>query len=741
MLARVMEMVQKNKSQHRVTFGLFEADLDSGELWKAGSRVKLQGLPFKVLVVLLENAGNVVSREELHSGVWGPDVVVDFDHSLSNAIKKLREALGDSADNPRFIETLSRRGFRFIAPVGFTASTSSTTYSPVAAPPTLALVEPQPDQTIATPAVEDVGDLHRKRSWNDIGRLTLCLALGAVVTAGGLLLWKPKSTLPVPPRIFQITQEGTIYSPKVPLLGTLSAVATDGSHLFSPSNVNGQIVLSQISIATGASQTLPLPSQIGVPEVEAISPNGTQLLLRSNLAAASPQPLWIVPIDGGSAFRVSDVLAQSATWMPDGRSILYSTGNQISVVSLENAHTTTLATVPGRAFWPRWSPDAQFLRFTLMDTVNHTSALWELAKGETSPHPILKGWTEGICCGSWTADGKNFVFEATKNGYTDLWSTDPSFGSDPIRLTSGPLNYKAPLPGRVGGEIFFVGQDIHSRLERYDAEQKQYVPMAGFLATADHITYSRDAQWVAWVDMDSRLWRARVDGTEKVVLTPPSMKVFMANWNPDGTRLALMARDPGQPWQIYLVGAAGGTPQRLLQEEKNLGDPSFSADGMSLVFGIVPELMGQKDSSRAIGLMDLSTHTVSTVVHSEGMYSPRWSPDGRYIAALSFDQKQVMLFDTTTKTWKVLAATSAAHPVWSRDSKSIYVHAYLSDKKPVYRIRVPDGQMTEISNLSNFHVGSITLADFSGITPDNIPLMHAEVSSGNLYELDLTPRR
>ena len=101
----------------RVSFGLFEADIKSGELWKAGYRVKLQSQPFKVLTILLENAGEVVSREELQRRVWGPDVIVDFEHSLGGAIKKIREALGDSAENPRFVETLARRGFRFIAPV------------------------------------------------------------------------------------------------------------------------------------------------------------------------------------------------------------------------------------------------------------------------------------------------------------------------------------------------------------------------------------------------------------------------------------------------------------------------------------------------------------------------------------------------------------------------------------------------------------------------------------------------
>src|ERR1700679_1375510 len=113
----------------RLTFGLYEADLQTGELWKAGFRIKLQSQPFKVLCVLLERPGQVVAREELQERLWGKDTVVDFDHSLGTAINKIREALGDSADNPRFIETLSRRGYRFIAPVGVVSAEVSAEHA------------------------------------------------------------------------------------------------------------------------------------------------------------------------------------------------------------------------------------------------------------------------------------------------------------------------------------------------------------------------------------------------------------------------------------------------------------------------------------------------------------------------------------------------------------------------------------------------------------------------------------
>jgi DNA-binding winged helix-turn-helix (wHTH) protein len=104
-------------SSQRVRFGIFEADLRTGELWKSGRRLKLTGQPFSVLAILLERSGEVVSREELQRRLW-PDTFVDVDHNLNTAIKKIRETLADSAERPRFVEMLSRRGYRFIAAVG-----------------------------------------------------------------------------------------------------------------------------------------------------------------------------------------------------------------------------------------------------------------------------------------------------------------------------------------------------------------------------------------------------------------------------------------------------------------------------------------------------------------------------------------------------------------------------------------------------------------------------------------------
>ncbi|MGB9203340.1 MAG: winged helix-turn-helix domain-containing protein, partial [Terriglobales bacterium] len=128
-------------SRRRVRTGLFEIDFGSGEVHKEGRKVQLQEQPFRVLAILLECPGEVVTREQLQERLWSGDTYVGFDEGLNTAIRKLRVAFGDSAENPRFIETVSRRGYRFIAPVelGVIPSPSPPTTTVAAKPRPISL--------------------------------------------------------------------------------------------------------------------------------------------------------------------------------------------------------------------------------------------------------------------------------------------------------------------------------------------------------------------------------------------------------------------------------------------------------------------------------------------------------------------------------------------------------------------------------------------------------------------------
>src|SRR6059036_765418 len=144
---------------HRILcFGSFEVDVVAGELRRQGLKIRLQDQPFRLLVLLLERAGEVVTREEVREKLWPADTYVDFDHSLNTAARKVREALGDSAEAPRYVETLARRGYRFVAPLAEPGPTAPLAHSADAdaaspSPPTAARLRSSARRALVIAAV------------------------------------------------------------------------------------------------------------------------------------------------------------------------------------------------------------------------------------------------------------------------------------------------------------------------------------------------------------------------------------------------------------------------------------------------------------------------------------------------------------------------------------------------------------------------------------------------------------
>jgi len=742
----------------RFSFGLFELDLQAGELWKAGFRVHLSGQPFKVLTTLLTKPGEVVTREELQREVWGPNTNVDFERALAGAINKIREALGDSADNPRFIQTLTKRGYRFIAPVAPVRSTLAGAEFAQAVGPSIdsatagqSLVAAEVVHTptadgksgvsssaggasLARPSRVVMAQGRHAWSARELGLAASSAALFLIVLTT-IWLWRRQPDA-APLRVDQLTRNSSI-STGPPNMENLLTLATDGDRILTSVMHDGRPQLSSISISTGEIQRLALPQELAANSLADISRDSSKLLLKSHLSSASEQPLWVVPSSGGRALRVGDVLAHDASWMPDGASVLYANGNDLAIIRLGDGVSRHFAKLNGRAFWMRWSPDGKLLRFTLMDPVTHTSGLWELEKSGGTARRVHIPNSEHLsaCCGTWIADGRVYVLQAGD----DLWMLRGSGrNATTSQLTNGPLRFISPVAARSGSRIFFLGLDQPSGLQKFGGREG-FRSAPSFLSDATRVDYSRDGVWVAWTDSsDDSLWRARAgDGSDKVQLTPEYLEVFMAHWAPDGKHLAVMARERGKVWRTYLVNAAGGAPIPLLSEDRNAADPGWSADGKRIVFGREPDLMGKENGSHTIQIVELATGATEEVPGSEGLFSPRWSPDGRWIAALSLDQKSVMLYDVAQRQWKQLAFTSAADPTWSADSKSVYVHAFLEEKQPILRISVPDGATQAIADLSGLHNLGTTNYFFGGLTPADEPLVVPRIGTGNLYTLDL----
>ncbi|HEY9139051.1 MAG TPA: CadC family transcriptional regulator, partial [Terriglobus sp.] len=451
----------------------------------------------------------------------------------------------------------------------------------------------------------------------------------------------------------------------------------------------------------------------------------------------SEQPMFIVPGAGGSAQRVVHVLAHDATWMPDNSHILYAAGNDLYEADPAGGDPVHYASLPGRAFWLRWSPDTKTLRFTLFDPLSHRQTLWELRTNDRKPHPLLGSWAQSrdVCCGNWAPDGSSFVFQATEGSASDLWRIS-GLTDTPQRLTDGPLAYQGPLFA-TKDSIYMTGVATEGEVQILPPGMRSFSSYRGIYSNAHRLEQTRDGRWLAWVDTEGRLWRARPDGSELLQLTPTELQVFSAHWSPDGSRLAMMARMSSGAWSIYQVLADGSDLQRVLEAQTNAADPTWSPDGQQLAFGQTPDLLGKDSAPRTIQILDLKTHQLAVIPQSDGLFSPRWSPDGRYIAALSLDQKQLRLYDTQAKQWSTLTSRSVADPVWSDDSKYIYADAFVEPGQPVYRVHVQGGQMEEIGGMSNMRSTDFSDLVFCGLLHDGTVVVRGRLNTANLYSLHL----
>lgn len=714
----------------RAQFGVFEADLEAEELYRSGVRVHIQSHPFKLLAVFLHLPGQVVSRETLKQELWGGTTTVDFDHGLFIAVNKLREALGDSADNPRFIETLAKRGYRFIAPV--------------------TVLDPPP--VAATPPASHVVALGPRSllAWWIVGGL----AVGCSVLLTFLLLRQPPRK---PYRISQITFTGHILSNDLDV-ERFSNLASDGTRIYFTHMENSNPELAVTLIANSEFSYLKLPSEIGEPLIGSLSPDGSRLVVRSHSRPDPEQSLWIVPTLGGDAHRVPNVLAHDATWMPDGNRLLVASGNQLIVMGADGRDQHPFLTTAGPAFWLRWSPDGSRLRFTLRNPAKQTYELWEVSSHGLNLHPLLSGWSgpTSDCCGSWTPDGDYFVFQSWRSGHSEIWMRreKPWYQAEsvPHQITNGPLEFQAPVTTPGGDQVYFIGAHVQYELLRAmprsavphaDSESAMrgsgFTPLDQNLRAAAWAQYSNDGQWVAWLNAaDNSLWRSRTDGSERIELIAPPLpvRIFMMSWSYDDRRLALMAEEPGKPWNIYLIDAAGGKLTPIFNEGRDQADPAWTSDGQSIVFGRLPKRMGN-DQPTAIYLLNLHTHQIAEIPGSQGLFSPRLSPDGRYMVAMPLDQHALLLFDRTTERWTTVTTHGVGDPTWSHDGRFVYFQDFLENGKPIYRIAVPDGKPEVVATIDNLRPVSATDYRLIGLVPGDLPLVQARTSVVNLYDVDL----
>jgi eukaryotic-like serine/threonine-protein kinase len=569
--------------------------------------------------------------------------------------------------------------------------------------------------------------------WSGKRRLWATVALAGVLAGIALAIWW---AFPRPlPRVTassQITNDGLAKG----------ILVTDGSRLYftgarSFSTSPEEYFLAQVSSTGG--ETVQLAPRIA--EVLDVSANGTELLVSTILAGEEEADLWVMPVLGGTPRRLGDLRTRNsvagAAWSPDGTRVAYAQGSEVRLARSDGAESRVLLTTPGSPFLPRWSPDGRRLRYSVQDGKTGVPTLWEVNADGTDPRLLLPGWSgaPATCCGTWTPDGRYFAFSGT-GGHIWVLRDKPEFfrrrPSEPVQLTFGPIAFGAPVPSRDGKRLFAVGYQPKGELVRYDARSGVFVPYLAGLS-AEHVAVSRDGGWVAYTAFpEGTLWRSHVDGSERLQLTFPPLRAAMPRWSPDGKKIAYFAGDTPVNWRIYIVPAAGGKPRRATTSEHNEADPSWSPDGRRLAFGSVPGVERSDSPNVVIHLLDLETGAISALPGSQGLYAPRYSPDGRNIAALSFDGLRLLLFDFATGKWTEIYKGLVGWPSWSRNGR----HLYFDTGTEVQRVRIADNNLQMVISTKGVRRTAGSFGSWFGIAPDESPLIMRDVGTQEIYALD-----
>jgi Tol biopolymer transport system component len=567
------------------------------------------------------------------------------------------------------------------------------------------------------------------------------LALVLLLAAG--LFFALRSPLP-PPQVLgtqQITNDG---KSKMFLLGyPPPALLTDGSRLYFMDDTYAQMAgLGQVSVEGGDVSMVPLPFPL-YGDLD-ISPNRHELLLEIGPAKDGDGALWVLPVPGGQPRRIGDLMVSDASWSPDGSRLTYTKGHNVYVARADGSGSLKLATVPNNAFWPRWSPEGKVIRFSSWNSGLVLSTLWEVGADGSNLHQLLANWNPPAneCCGNWTRDGKYYVFQATRNGTASLWAMreKTSFwqkaSREPQQLVVGQMQAMAPLPGADGGKVFFIGAIMRGELVRYDLATKQFSPYLGGLS-AEGLAFSNDGKRIAYVSYpEGNLWISDADGSDRRQITFPPMNVGLPRWSPDGSQVAFAGHDPGQPWKIYLVPAEGGNAEALTSTQGDQEDATWSPDGQLLAFSH-SDTVGRTSQEPNLFIFNLKTHSVEPVPGSAHYFSPRWSPNGKYILAMSTDFRRLDLFDVESKQWSPLLNAPSGYPCWSRDSQYVYFsNPFDTQKLPFDRVRVSDRKVERLINIRDY--GRLAVGQFgwwTGLAPDDSLLALRDISIQEIYAL------
>jgi Tol biopolymer transport system component/DNA-binding winged helix-turn-helix (wHTH) protein len=746
-----------------ISFGPFEADLQTQELRKHGVRLRLPGQSFQILKMLLERPGELATREELHKALWPSETFVDFEHGVNAAVNRLREVLGDSADNPRLIETLPRRGYRFIAPVDSVSTAIPAEVSGSGSE----MPQPRRSRPLGLPIL--------------FGVCVLMAVLGFV-----LYLRRPVSRPPVHRALTRLTfddglQIGATWSPE----GRFFAYSSDRGGKF---NVWVQQVSGgdPVQITKG-------PSHNWQPNW---SPDGKYIAYRSEEGGGG---LYVVPALGGEGLARKIVsFGYYPQWSPDSSQIMFRTHFARLRPAADRFYLVGLDGSPPRevlagfisekrltATSAAWHPDGK--RITLLVAgPGLSSDFWTVpvaggvgVRSEIAPE-ILRQLREaspgsGIFGGedlkfSWAPSGKAIYFGRAFRGARNLWkmTIDPdtlrATALERLTIGSGPDSQLAVSAD--GKTLAFTEetQRIRVWLFPFDATQGrvngpgQAVTSPG--VEAWHMSLSADGKKLAFCGIRGggrpAVWeKSLVDGREAPIIDDEYGR-DNPQWSPDGMRLSYSRwKRPTDDAQILVWSSQSHSEEPLSASSASVNIAcDWSSDGERLLL-----TRRTDDNHRAeIWLLSVGGASASQppafqrIISDPSyyLYQPHFSPDGRWIAfnAVRYSPKTestIYVVPADGGPWTRISKGEPwdDKPRWAPDGKTVYYVSGNGGFFNVWGIRFDPNKgkpVGEAFRVTAFEKPSLMVPDFIAyvglsITQNKLAITVAE-RSGSIWMLD-----